>query len=138
MKSFILLIICLNLADAVHAAENNLLGKWKSNEKKTLESMRETQGITDKAKVLFENDFFGKLIIDYKNDTYQARFDNSVEELNKYYPYKILEVTTEHYLIEGYDALLEEFEKKMLFWEGECYFVYTSKWNFKEYFCRLH
>jgi len=139
MYRIILAISTLPILGCSNDTHQDLLGYWKSNEQKTLESMRNTPGITEEAKEMFTGNFFGKLVIEYKKDTYRALYENEEEnpkEFYQYQPYKVLKVTNEYYLTESYSDLLEEIEIKKLYKEGDCYYVFTSKWNFKEYFCR--
>ena len=140
MYKIILSILALSIIGCSNNEHQDLLGYWKSNEQKTLESVRNTPGITDKAKKIFNNNFFGKLIIEYKIDTYRALYENDEEnpkEFYQYQPYSLLEVTNEYYLAESYNDILEEKEIQKLYKDGDCYYVFTSKWNFKEYFCRV-
>lgn len=140
MRLTTFLTIALTLVGCSPIPHEDLLGYWKSNEPKTLESMRATPGITEKAKELFEKDFFGKLVIEYKADTYRAKFEreeDNIEEFDQYYPYKILKKGEGYYLVESYSQHLEENETKKIYMDGNCYYVLVSKWNFREYFCRF-
>ena len=139
MNLIIILILALSLFGCSQKPHKNLLGYWKSDEQKTLESMRVTPGVTDKAKELFENNFFGKLVVEYKEDTYRAKYvdeEDNLEEFYKYYPYKVIEVNEDYYLVESYSQLLGENEIKKIYKDGDCYYVLISKWSFREYFCR--
>ena len=120
--------------------EHSLIGTWKSDEQKTLASIHSVEGITKEAIDLFENDFFGKLLIHYKTDEYRNYIPgetDDLEEFNKYYPYKVLKKYREYIEISSYSALLEDYEVVKHYWEKDCYYVYTSKWQFKEYFCKV-
>ncbi len=102
--------------------------------------MSKVKDITPEALELFEGDFFGKLIVEFKEKTYRAKSPNAednIDEFYEYYPYKIIEKGEGYYLIESYSHLLEENEIKKFTIEGDCYFVPISKWNFNEYFCKI-
>jgi hypothetical protein len=45
------------------AKHHYLFGVWKSNEEMTLDSMNKAEGLTEKARELLENDFFGILLL---------------------------------------------------------------------------
>jgi len=131
----LVLFFCSGIATA-----SDLVGFWQSNKELTLKSMRETKGITPEASKLFGGDFFGQLIIEYRNDSYRALFikpEDNVEALEKYYGYKIVEETEGFYLIESYDPLLEKNEIKKLYKAGNCNYLLVSRWQFKEYFCKI-
>lgn len=117
------------------ASHSVLIGKWKSNEKLTLESMNSVEGITPKARELFENDLFGHLVIEYKENEYRA-----INEKDNYdsgfIPYEVLEVTDRYIRIKEWCDILKEYEESTLYLDGDCYYIITSKFNFKEYFCR--
>lgn len=140
MNRIILYIITLLLFGCGNVPHKDLLGYWKSDEKKTLESMNSKPEITEKAKEVFKNDFFGKFIVEYKIDTYRARFEKkeeNIEEFDQFYPYKVIDITDEYYFLESYDLLQDTIEKKKIYKDGDCHFVLISKWEFREYFCRI-
>ena len=140
MKRYLLTILSMLIFGNVNAEENPLLGFWKSNEALTIESMRETEGITDKIKAVFEDNFFGKLIVEYRDQDFRAMYEDpkdNIDEFEKYHPYKILDKTDEYYLVESYDLLLNKNEIKKVYRAGKCYYVLISKWNFREYFCPI-
>lgn len=112
-----------------------LLGKWKSSEKLTLESMNSVEGVTAKARELLENNFFGNLVVEYKENEYRAI--NAMDEYDSgFVPYEVLEVTDKYIRIKEWNDLLGEQEESKIYLEGDCYYVITSKFNFREYFCR--
>ncbi len=114
----------------------SLIGKWKSNEQKTLASVEATKGVSEKAKLLFNKDFFGKLIVEYKKDTYRAWYENK-EATEGPEPYKLLEATDKYYIVEAIDLLSGKKVPKQMFWDNECYYLLVSKWKFREYFCKV-
>ena len=140
MHKTIYVIFSVSLFGCSNDDHQGLIGFWKSNEKMTLESMRSTPGITKEAKAIFNNNFFGKLIIEYKSDTYRSLYENEKDnpkEFYQYQPYKVIEVTDKYYVTESYSDLLGENEKQKLYRVGECCYAYVTKWNFKEFFCRI-
>lgn len=72
-------MLALLSAHAVARAEgppNCFLGRWKSDEALTLEDMRKHPELSSKAKTLFENNFFGKLIAIFGPRSYGSYFEN--------------------------------------------------------------
>ena len=144
MNRILLLAVPLFLVSGCSNIQKNsseLQGVWKSDSEMTLASMRSVEGISCKAKELFEGDFFGHLIAEYTDN--QSRFyfdrdeDNS-EGMKDFSPYKLLEETPEKFVIEYYDDLTGGKVTKELWREGSCYWLPVSKWKFREYFCRIN
>jgi hypothetical protein len=139
-RNIIPLIAALILPGCANTSSSSLVGKWQSNEEKTLASMGQTPGVTDKAKNLFEHNFFGRLINEYNGKTIKSYYRNTSENyegMDDPTPYTVLEETNEYYLVSGYNKALEKNGATKLYKEGSCYYVFVSKWNFKEYFCRV-
>ncbi|MDO3388529.1 hypothetical protein QWI17_21965 [Gilvimarinus sp. SDUM040013] len=61
--------------------QSGLFGVWKSNEAKALDSMRRVVGVSEKAKELFENDFFGHLIAECRADEGRYYFDREEDNI---------------------------------------------------------
>ena len=140
MRIFGLTLILVLLSGSVFAAPSDLIGFWQSNKELTLNSMRETDGVTPEAKVIFDGDFFGQLVVEFQNDSYRAKFikaEDNVEALEKYYDYGVIEETDEFFLIENYERLFEKKEIRKLYKAGNCYYQFVSSWQFKEYFCKI-
>lgn len=142
MNRLILLAVLswLSGCSHIHKKESELVGIWKSNSEKTLASMREVEGISCKAKRLFEGDFFGHLIAEYtdvQGRFYFDREEDNTEGMKEFSRYRLLEETPEKFVIEYYDGLTESEVTKELWREGGCYWVLVSKWEFREYFCRI-
>jgi len=124
-------------------SENNkseLVGVWKSNAEKTLASMRSTDGITKKAKNLFENDFFGHLVAEYRKNDGRVYFDKDEEntvDMKEFSPYELLEENKDKFVFKYYDQLEQTEKVVTLLREGDCYYMLVSKWNFREYMCKV-
>ncbi len=149
MKQLYFIVFLILLTSCAKAPKSELLGVWKSNEELTIESMNSIVGVTQKAKDIFENDFFGHLIAEYKETEARAYFDNCEEEcektnncgsvcddFKKFTPYELIEETDSYFIIQNYDELLSEDVEKTLYREDQCYYMLFSKWKIKEYFCR--
>ena len=140
MRILKLILIIFLLPSCSGVKKNTLVGIWKSNEEMTLKSMRETPGISEKARALFQHEFFGKLINEYGTKTAKTYFENpsdNYEGIDKPSPYKIIEETNEYYIISSYNNFLKKHESITLYKAENCYYVLVSKWKFREYFCRI-
>jgi len=113
-----------------------IVGTWKSNAERTLESMNSVEGVTPKAREYLEKDFFGHLvneIREHDSRSFDARggFDSGYE------PYEVLEVTDKYIRAKQWSSLLQEFQERTLYIENECYYVLITKFQFREYFCKV-
>ena len=141
VKILFLTISILMTGCAVNAkTQSDLFGVWKSNESKTLDSMRSVYGVSEQARELFENDFFGHLIAEYGDGEGRYYFDreeDNVEGMKNFKPYELLEENESVFTIKYFDDFEEKEVTKTLNREGECYYLLVSKWNFREYFCKV-
>jgi hypothetical protein len=112
-----------------------LLGVWQSNEEMTLESMRQVDGVPGEARALFENDFLGNLIVEYREDT--ARMVSDKDGLDSgFQPYEVIEASADQIRIRELGNAMGDSEKTLHF-EGDCYYIVVSRFEFREYFCRV-
>ncbi|MHC9511182.1 hypothetical protein [Kangiella sp. M94] len=111
-----------------------LVGTWKSNEELTVQSMERTIGIPEKSREAFRNDFFGKLTIKVKKNTFSAYFDGKQLELDM--EYEVTKINNNSFLIKSYSKQTEDITEQKITIEGDCYYTLVSDWQFREYFCR--
>jgi hypothetical protein len=135
MKRHLLATIVAAVTSYAHCAEmpKCFLGRWKSNEVKTLADMRLHGDISEKARKLFEEKFFGRLVMivgprrsfsyftDMQTSSEIEFEDNDVVEAGDSYVvlrYKIsnIPITTKW------------------FCEGNEIYALVSRWEFREYF----
>ena len=113
-----------------------LAGTWKSNEEKTLEDMRKHPEITEKAKKLFTNHFFGRLVIIYKNEEAAWYLIGDNPEKLEFIRYQAFPSGNNSVTFKFFDKTFGEKAGSTIYRDGDCYYMFTSKWKFKEYFCR--
>lgn len=139
-RLYISLLIFLCSASC-SASEFPLIGSWKSNEGLTLSSMSKISGIPEKAKLELESGIFGKLILDFnsKNEvkSYIPGETDDIEEFNSYQKFQILEQNEEYIELKQYNEILDQTMIKKFYFEGDCFYVFVTKWKFKEYFCKF-
>lgn len=125
------LLFCI---DASAYEVSDLMGTWKSNEKKTLNSMESVSEIPEKTREFFQNDFFGKLVVVVKKGESAVYFFDDKPETLEFMKHRIDKVSDSVFKVkyENENGLGSEIHL-----EGQCYTVVVSKWKFKEYFCRV-
>ncbi len=152
MKKILILILLLSLCSCTAINKSDLLGVWKSNEAKTLASLYAIKGVPQKVIELSEDDLFGHLIAEYKEKKLRSYFNNCEEkycdnedciktvcaEPKKFKPYKIIEENDRYFKISYFDEFRKKTVEKLLYREGQCYYVFTTKYDIKEYFCRTN
>lgn len=115
-----------------------LLGTWKSDAIRTLKSVREDPTVKAEALRLFENDFFGHLVIHYTETEYCAYLDNEEDVEREYKPYRLLEENDSYFLIESNTILDDGVESKKYYKEGpDCYYANFGNSRWFEYFVRI-
>lgn len=135
-----LLIFALSACVQSLQPHNELIGVWKSDAEKTLQSMRSVEGIPEKSKQLLENNLFGHLVVEYREHEARSYFDadeHKATAMKAFYPYRLTEASKDAFVVHYYDETEGKYLTKTLRREGDCYFMPVTKWNFHEYFCRV-
>lgn len=112
-----------------------ILGKWKSNARLTVESVKETEGITLQTRTFLEDDFFGYMTVEIRENESRTtnekdNFDSGVE------PYEVLEITDAYVRIKAWSNFLQTFDERVLYLEGDCYYEIVVGYQFRTYYCR--
>jgi len=137
MKAITVLIIAMLVlgCESRNSEHHYLLGTWKSNEKMTLESMNGNEGVTEKARTFLENDFFGQLVAEYKENEYRAVNEKDDYDTG-YQPYEVVAVEKGFIRIKGAPDILGDTETT-IYPAGECFYMIVTKFEFREYFCKV-
>ena len=131
-----LLIAGLWLAGCSGPPQRALLGTWKSAADPTLESMRETDDIPAVMRQRFEADYYGHLVIEYRQETVRAYFDNSDYD-SGYVPYEVLSVDADRIVTREWNEIFGVFELSSTWFAGDCIYGLSAEYAFREYFCRV-
>jgi hypothetical protein len=121
-------------AGCAKVSDNPLIGTWQSDADATLADMHRHPEVTEKSKRFFENDFFGHLRVTYTIDEYLTDDDKG---FHTEVPYKVAQVTTDHVDVMHFDELQQKDVTERIHLDGNKIYVFTSKYNFKEYFRRI-
>jgi len=111
-----------------------IIGVWKSDAPRTIASMRATPGIPEDARRALEADYYGHLVLEYRDDTVRAYFDNSNYDSGRR-PYQVVSADAERIVTNEWNELLRKFEEGTTYRDGECIFGLAAEWGFREYFC---
>ncbi len=113
------------------------VGKWQSNEEKTLASMRATQGIPEGARTMFANDFFGKLVNEFSSQAFTTYFTKQKPDSPVFIDANIVMLSENTIRITYFDEKRRQETIRELTFEDDCYSLLVTEWQFKEYFCRV-
>lgn len=111
-----------------------MAGKWRSNEKLTLLDMNANGKITNKQRAVFENKFFGRMVVEFTCTKARAYFIDYGPNDDGWENYTIVRETPDYVEIKGSNANAEQNLRFKI--EGNCYKMPVSNLGFSEYFCR--
>lgn len=112
-----------------------IVGKWKSNAQLTLESVFVTEGITSRTRAFFEKDFFGHLVVEIREQESRT-LDPRDNYDSGYEPYEVLEVSNEFVRIKAWSNFFQDYDERILYLDGDCYYEIFAEFKFRQYFCR--
>jgi hypothetical protein len=115
-------------------AHQAIIGTWKSDAERTIQSMHQVADLSPRIQSHFENNYYGHLIVEYRVDTVRARFDNSNYDTD-YQPYKVISVSNENIITSEWNEILKIFETSTTFIDGECLYGISAEYKFREYYC---
>ena len=113
-----------------------ILGKWQSDEAKALESMREIGGLSDSANEIFENNFFGQLIVEYRPDSVRNLLPDEDWD-SGFQKYEVMEVAPDCVRIRVWEESINDWLESDIHIDGEYLYVITGATSFREYFRRV-
>lgn len=130
LTAFLVLTGC----DGKRVEHDAIVGKWRSNAKLTLKSLQGIDGITPQTRAFLENDFFGHLVIEIQED--RSRTVHEGDDYDSgFEPYEVLEVSDDYVRIKTWSNFFQNYDERILYLEGECYYEIFAEFEFREYFC---
>ena len=132
----IFVLISFSTVGCSPPAHQAIIGTWKSDAERTLQSMHQVADLPTRARMHFESDFYGHLVVEYRVDTVRAWFNNSNYDTG-YQPYKVISVSDEKIVTSEWNEILEIFEPSITFIDDECIYGISANYAFREYFCPL-
>jgi hypothetical protein len=130
----LVLLLAVAAAACAGSPARALVGVWKSDAARTLESMRATAGIPDDTRRALEAGYYGHLLIEYRKSTVRAWFDNSSYDSGRR-PYRVVSADERRIVTSEWNELLGHFEESTTYRDGECVYGLAAEWTYREYFC---
>lgn len=113
------------------------VGTWQSNEAKTLASMEKVEGMPEKSKETFRQNFFGKLVNVIKKDSFTTFFTNQKPDEPEFIDADIQVLSPNKVRIKYFHESRGKHVVRELLIEDNCYTLPVLQWDFEEYFCRV-
>lgn len=127
-------ILALSGCELNSTPHQAILGKWRSNEQLTLESIVVTEGITPQTREFLEGDFFGHLEIEIRETVSRTTIQRDNYD-SGFEPYQVVEVSDDFIRIRAWSNFFQNYDVRTLYLDGECYYEIFVEFNFREYFC---
>ena len=129
MRKIVFITFWLLLLPVVSPGSDDcpLKGKWRSNEKATLEQMEKYGKVTERQRKFFRNNYFGKLIHEYSCTEAVSYYEGTVQR-------------DQYTISHRYGNVLEvHFSKGVvkITLDNDCYFMPLGQLGFSEVFCRV-
>ncbi len=118
-------------AEPPHAA---IIGTWKSDAARTIDAVDDVDDIAAEVRAAFIDDYFGRLVIEYRLDTVRAHFDNSDYD-SGYRPYEVVEVKDEYVITREWNEILRIYEESTTYIDPPCIYGISAEYGFREYYC---
>lgn len=115
-----------------------ILGKWQSDEAKTLEDMRQHPEIPANVQERFKHNYYGRLRLIIQKERSAAYFpDQDLEEPIKFGEHRFLQQGDNYLDIGFYNSEEQRDDVIRWYFEGEYMYTYVPKWQFREYYKKL-
>ena len=113
------------------------IGSWQSDEQLTLESMRGSKLVDAAARATFEDEFFGRLIVDYRQFEGRSYFVDSAER-PEFEPHDIVDSGPSFVTFRAPDnEKLGLDTERTWYVDGDLMIVRLDEWGFVEVFRRI-
>ena len=132
---FVALIVLISCTEA-QPIPPAFLGTWQSDEKLTLESVRESDSVPISDLAIFEDDFFGDRVIIFREFEIGTCFENSEDE-PVFCPYDIVDSGDDFVVLRIPPTEYEGETEQAWYIEGDLIYAYIEKWKFREYFRQI-
>jgi hypothetical protein len=126
-------IVCIGACAAPES--DGIVGVWKSDAERTLDSMRATPGIPADRRRALEADYYGHLVLDYDADTVRAYFDNGNYDSGRR-PYRVVSADSKRVITSEWNELTRDFEESVAYRDGDCIYALAAEFEYREYYCR--
>ncbi len=125
--------LALGTPAAISGVPECMIGRWKSDEALTLADMRKHPEVTEKAKALFENKFFGRLILIFGSRYAGSYFEGEQDQRDRLLEKIEVVASGSNWVTLSNRYLDTENIQQWVCEDGRIY-AEVTKWKFREYF----
>lgn len=130
-------LVALSGCDTSNEIPAAFVGKWQSDQKLTLESMRASELIDSDARIIFEDDFFGRLVVEYRRHEGRSYFTDDAERPD-FEPHDIVDSGPNFVTFRTPDnEKLGLDTERTWYVDGDLMVVQLDEWGFVEVFRRI-
>jgi len=136
-------VLCACLLSLLQGCESrdeipaSFVGTWQSNKQLTLESMRQSTLVDADARAVFEDDFFGRLVVDYRQYEGRSYFVDA-DERPEFEPHDIVDSGPNFVIFRVPDnEKLGLDTERTWYVDGDLMIVRLDEWGFVEVFMRI-
>ena len=137
----ILIIVAMfALCNAAQAKDftKEILGKWQSDEMKTLEDINKHSEIPAAVLANYNNNYYGRLRLIIQKERSAAYFpDQALKEPIKFGEHKFVKQGENFLDISFYDEVTKKQDVIRWYFEGDYIYTIVSQWQFREYYKKL-
>ena len=135
MRSIALVLLLAAAWPVGAAGACELCGRWRSDAARTLPEMEKSVRLTEKQRLLFRNDFFGKLVEETREKYLRAYFPDQSPESVAWEPWQV--VSRKGAVFQVSHLVAGELVQREVRLDGNCYRVLIPELGFGEWFCRV-
>ena len=130
-------VLCLVGCESRDELPAAFIGAWQSDEQLTLESMRASELIDSDARIVFEDAFFGRLVVEYRQYEGRSYFVDA-EERPEFQAHDIVHAGPNFvtFRVPDNEKLGLDVERTW-YVDGDLMIVQLDEWGFVEVFKRL-
>lgn len=135
MMRLLTLLMILGIAPALAADQCALCGAWRSHEQRTLEEVSRSTLITSQQRELFEDDYFGRLIVEIRPGQGRSYFHDEDPATVPWERHVFAELSPGVHSSTSQVAGQEQ--TRIVRIRGDCFVVEQPEYEFGEWFCRV-
>ena len=113
------------------------VGVWKLDEAKTLHNLYTTKGINTAERLQLKETALRSRVLVAREDTFATYSQQRMPERLSFIPYTVTQLSEDSIETSYFDPNQRSDIRQTLTFEGDCYYVRVTKWQVKQYYCKV-
>ena len=113
------------------------VGVWKVDEAKTLQSLYTTKGINAAERLQLRETALSSQVFVAREDTFATYSQQRMPERLTFTPYTVARISQDSIETSYFAPSQRRDIRHTLTFEGDCYYVRVTKWQVKQYYCKV-